>query len=441
MVKDLKKGKNMERRAVITGLGMVTPLGIGKDENWQNLISGKAGIETITSFEPKDFPITIAGEVKNFKASHFIKDRKAVKLSFHSVHLAIVAAQLAMEDAGVKSEEVNPARFGCFIGSGGGGYEDGPGVTDLVEPIKKSWSKEKEKFDVRKFGTDGIASAYPLFLLKTLPNNAFYYISLFHNIQGENDNIIASFTGGSQAIGDAARAIRRGATDIAIAGGYDSLLLPATLFSFNNLNLLSKNSNPRVACRPFDAKRDGMVLGEGAGMVIIEDMHHAQERGAPIYAELTGYSNSSSAYHLYQPCPSGSGISIALRKGLNNASVEPPAIDYINTDGISGILSDRAETRAIKDVFGSHAYRVPVSSTKSMMGHLGTGASAVELIICTLALQQNILPPTVNYEIPDPACDLDYIPNQARSREIHTALSINQGLGGQCTCLIIKKVS
>jgi 3-oxoacyl-[acyl-carrier-protein] synthase II len=184
-----------------------------------------------------------------------------------------------------------------------------------------------------------------------------------------------------------------------------------------------------------------MVLGEGAGMVIIEDMHHAQERGAPIYAELTGYSNSSSAYHLYQPCPSGSGVSVALRKGLKNAAEKPPAIDYINADGISSIPSDRAETHAIKDVFGSHAYRVPVSSTKSMMGHLGTAAGAIELIICTLALQQNILPPTINYEMPDPACDLDYIPNQAREKEIHTALSINQGLGGQCTCLIIKKIS
>ncbi|KPJ56811.1 MAG: hypothetical protein AMJ42_04935 [Deltaproteobacteria bacterium DG_8] len=431
----------MKRRAVITGLGMVTPLGIGKEETWRNLIAGKSGIEKISRLSPEEVSVTIGGEVKDFKANHFIKDRKALKLSFHSVHLAIAAAKLAVDDAEVKVEEINPTRFGCFIGSGGGGYEDGPGFPDLVEPLQKSWSEEKGKFDPVKFGTNGITSTYPLFLLKTLPNNAFYYISLFYNIQGENDNIIASFTGGSQAIGDAARAIIRGATDIAIAGGYDSLLLPATLFSFNHLKLLSKNPNPEKACRPFDANRDGMVLSEGAGMVIIEEISYATKRGAHIYAEILGYGNSSSAHHLYEPCPSGSGINIALKKGLNDAGIEPSAIDYINADGIGTTLSDRAETYAIKNVFGSDAYQIPISSTKSMMGHLGTGAGAAELMICTLAMQENVLPPTINYEIPEPDCDLDYVPNQARSEEIHTALSINQGLGGQCTCLIIRKVS
>lgn len=431
----------MRRRAVVTGLGMVTPLGIGKEETWRNLIAGKSGIEKISRLSTEEVSINIGGEVKDFKANRFIKNRKALKLSFHSVHLAIAAAKLAVDDAGLKVEDVNPARFGCFIGSGGGGYEDGPGFPDLIEPLLKSWSEEKGKFDPLKFGKDSITNTYPLFLLKTLPNNAFYYISLLYNIQGENDNIIASFTGGSQGIGDAARTIIRGTTDIAIAGGYDSLLLPATLFSFNKLELLSKNSNPKEACRPFDSNRDGMVLSEGAGMVIIEEMSHAKERGAPIYAEILGYGNSSSAHHLFQPCPSGSGINIALKKSLNDAEIEPSAIDYINADGIGTTVSDRAETSAIKNVFGSHAYQIPISSTKSMMGHLGTGAGAVELIICTLAMQENILPPTINYETPEPDCDLDYVPNQARSEEIHTALSINQGLGGQCTCLIIRKVS
>ena len=431
----------MERRAVITGLGMVTPLGIGKEENWQNLVAGKSGIVQIDSLKAKEISVAIGGMIKNFKAKDFIKDRKALKLSFRNVHLAIAAAQLAVEDAGIKNGEVDPARFGCFIGSGGGGYDDGPGFSDLAEPLLQSWSQEKGKFDPVKFGTDGIASTYPLFLLKTLPNNAFYYITLMNNIQGENDNIIASFTGGSQAIGDAARAVRRGATEVAIAGGYDSLLLPGTLFSFGVLELLSKNKSPAEACRPFDAKRDGMVLSEGAGMVIIEEMSRAKKRGAPIYAEIAGYSNSSSAHHLYQPSPSGIGISVALKKSLNDAKMEPSAIDYINADGVATPLSDKAETLAIKNVFGSHAHQVPVSSTKSMMGHLGTGAGGVELIISTLAMQENILPPTINYEKPDPDCDLDYVPNQAREKEIHTALSINQGLGGQCTCLIIKKVS
>lgn len=430
----------MEKRAVITGLGMITPLGIGKEENWKNLIAGKSGIGEISRFDTKDLSVSIGGEAKNFRARDFIKDRKAIKLSFHSVHLAVAAAKLAMDDAGVKIEEANPARFGCFIGSGGGGYEDGPGFPDLVEPLLKSWSEEKKTFDSVKFGANSIAGTYPLFLLKTLPNNAFYYISLLYNIQGENDNIIASFTGGSQAIGDAARVIKKGAADIAIAGGYDSLLLPATLFGFSNLKLLSKNPNPTQACRPFDIKRDGMVLSEGAGMVVIEEMSRAQKRGAPIYAEIVGYSSSSSAHHLYEPCPKGSGIGVALKKCLSDAKTEPSAVGYINADGISTTLSDRAETRAIKNVFGSDAYRIPISATKSMMGHLGTAAGAVELIICTLAMRENRLPPTINYETLDPECDLDYVPNQARDKELHTTLSINQGLGGQCTCLIVKKV-
>ena len=431
----------MERRAVITGVGIVSPLGIGKEENWKKLIAGQSGIKNLSRFDTADLHVTIAGEVTDFKAKDFIKDRKAIKLTQPMVHLAIAAAQLAVQDAGVITEEVDPARYGAFIGSGGGGFEEGPGFPELVEPLVKSWSEEKKKFDPVKFGADGIARTYPLFLLKTLPNNAFYYISLLNNIQGENDNIIASFTGGAQAIGDAARAIRRGNTDIAIAGGYDSLLLPTTLFGLNKLELLSQNPEPTEACRPFDGERDGMVLSEGAGMVVIEELSHAQKRGAPVYAELAGYASSSSAHHLYQPSPDGRGISTALQKSLSDAQIAPSTISYINADGIGTILSDRAETRALKDVLGSHAYQIPVSSTKSMMGHLGTGAGGVEPIICALAIKENIIPPTINYTSSDPECDLDYVPNEAREHTVHTALSINQGLGGQCTCLVLKKLS
>jgi len=431
----------MERRAVITGVGVVSPLGIGKEENWKKLTAGQSGITKLSRFDTTNLHVTIAGEATDFKAKDFIKDRKAIKLTQPMVHLAIAAAQLAVEDAGVTTGEVDPARFGAFIGSGGGGFEEGPGFPELVEPLVQSWSEEKKKFDPVKFGADGISRTYPLFLLKTLPNNAFYYISLLNNIQGENDNIIASFTGGSQAIGDAARAIMRGSTDIAIAGGYDSLLLPATLFGFNKLELLSQNPEPAKACRPFDGARDGMVLSEGAGMVVIEELSHAQRRGATVYAELVGYASSSSAHHLYQPSPDGQGISTALRKSLSDAKADPATISYINADGIGTVLSDRAETRALKNVLGSHAYQIPVSSTKSMMGHLGTGAGGVEPIICALAIKENIIPPTINYTTPDPECDLDYVPNEARACTVDTALSINQGLGGQCTCLVLKKLS
>jgi 3-oxoacyl-[acyl-carrier-protein] synthase II len=431
----------MRRRAVITGVGLVTPLGIGKKENWNNLTAGTSGIKELTRFDPKELQIHIAGEVTNFNPRQFIKDKKAIKLSLPLVHLAIAASQLAVDDAGLNTKEVDPARFGAFIGSGGGGYEEGPGFPDLTEPLAQSWSEDKGTFDPVKFGANGISRTYPLFLLKTLPNNAFYYISLMNNIQGENDNIIASFTGGSQAIGDAARTITRGFTDIAIAGGYDSLLLPSVLYGFNKLHLLSHNPVPAEACRPFEAHRDGMVLSEGAGMVVIEELSHALARGAIPYAEITGYGVSSSAHHLYQPCPEGSGISIALEKSLKDAELDPSEIDYINADGIGSSMSDRAETRALKKIFGPAAPRIPISSTKSMMGHLGTGAGAVEAIICVLAMQAKILPPTINYKDPDPECDLDYVPNHAREKEVMTALSLNQGLGGQCTSLIMKSFS
>ncbi len=430
----------MERRAVITGIGIISPLGVGKEENWKRLCAGESGIGPLSRFKPEEIGVYTAGEVKNFKASDFIKDRKAIKLTFPMVHLAVGAAQLAVDDSGIKTETLEPSRFGGFIGSGGGGFEEGAGFPDLVEPLVQSWSEEKKKFDPVKFGADGIARTYPLFLLKTLPNNAFYYISLQHNIQGENDNIIASFTGGSQAIGDAARTIRRGSADIAIAGGYDSLLLPTTLFGFNKLELLSRNPDPAAACRPFDLNRDGMVLSEGAGMVVIEELSHARSRGAHIYAEITGYGNASSAHHLYQPCPSGNGIRIALEKSLADAGIAPSDVDYINADGVGTVMSDKAESLAIAAAFGPHAQKVPVSATKSMTGHLGTAAGGAELIFSALALQEGILPPTINYTTPDPDCPLDCIPNHAREQKITTALSINQGLGGQCTCFIIRKV-
>ncbi len=430
----------MERQAVITGLGIITPLGIGKEENWKRLCAGESGIGPLTRFNPEEIVVYTAGEVKNVKAGDFIKDRKAIKLTFPMVHLAVGAAQLAVDDAGIDTKTLEPSRFGAFIGSGGGGFEEGAGFPDLVEPLVQSWSEEKKKFDPVKFGSEGIARTYPLFLLKTLPNNAFYYISLMHNIQGENDNISASFTGGSQAIGDAARTIRRGSADIAIAGGYDSLLLPTTLFGFNKLELLSRNPDPAAACRPFDLNRDGMVLGEGAGMVVIEELSGARRRGARIYAEIIGYGSGSSAHHLYQPCPSGSGVRIALKKSLVDAGIAPTDIDYISADGIGTVASDRAESLALTAAFGPHAGKLPISATKSMTGHLGTGAGAAELIISALALQEGILPPTINYATPDPECPLDYVPNHAREQKITTALSINQGLGGQCTCLIIRKV-
>lgn len=429
----------MHRRVVITGIGIVSPLGIGKEENWQQLLEGKCGIEPLARISTAHLPVTLGAEVKNFKPQKFIADRKAINLSFLNVHLALAAAKLAVEDAAIKTENIDPARFGAIIGSGGGGFDDGPGFKDLNEPILKSWSEDKKTFDSSKFGQEGIPAAYPLFLLKALPNNAFYYISLFYNIQGDNDNIISSYAGGSQAIGDAFRSVRRGDAEIMIAGGYDSLITPNTIFSLNALDLLSQQKLPTEACRPFDRLRDGTVAGEGAGFLIVEELSHAQNRGASIYAEIIGYGSASSAYHLYNPCPSGRGISAAISKALKDAGLRPSEIDWICADGMATQASDRAEAYAIREVFLENSTQIPVSATKSLTGHLGTAAGSVEAAYSVLALHYAKLPPTINFKTPDPDCRLALVADSPLEKQITTALSITQDLGGQCAVLIFRK--
>ena len=431
----------MSRRTVITGMGVVSPLGIGKEENWQHLLAGQSGIDRLARLNAEHLPVKIGAEVKNFNPKQFISDRKALRLSFLNVHLGLAAAKLAVDDAALPLDKIDPTRFGAVIGSGGGGFDDGPGYEDLNEPILRSWDEEEKTFDSAKFGEQGVPVAHPLFLLKALPNNAFYYISLLYNIQGENNNIISSYTGGSQAIGDAFRAVRRGDADIMIAGGYDSLLTPNTIFSLNTMNLLSAQEDPALACRPFDRLRDGMVAGEGAGFVLVEELSHAQARGAQIYAEIVGYGNASSAYHIYQPAPGGEGISRAVQRALEDAQLEAAAVGWVNADGIATRESDRAEACALKTVFGERIAQVPVSATKSMTGHLGSASGAIESVYTIMALGRGLLPPTINYRNPDPDCDLDLVTDQPREQQIEAALTINQGIGGQCTALMFKKYS
>ncbi|MCX5885166.1 MAG: beta-ketoacyl-[acyl-carrier-protein] synthase family protein [Proteobacteria bacterium] len=427
------------KRAVITGVGVVSPLGFGKEENWEALKAGKSGLSNITLFDPAPFPVKSAGEVRNFDLSQYGIDRRILKLTFRNVHLALAAAKMAFTDAGLTIGMVDPPRFGAVIGSGNGGFEDGPGFEDSVEILKKSWNENHEKFDVHRFGDFLEGGIYPLFLIKTLPNNAFFYISSLYKIQGENNNLISPFTGGSQAIGDAARSIQRGDAEVMMAGGYDTLIFPGTIFSYHSLNLLSTRGGAQGIFSPFDLKRDGFLLGEGAGMVIIEEYSHAVKRNARIYAEVTGYRNTTTAYHLYQPCPHGSGIITAVESALQEAGIHAHDIDYINADGIATVESDRAETKAYKAVLGDDARRIPLSSTKSMTGHLGAASGAVELIYCILSMEHGMIPPTINYQTVDPECDLDYVPNQARAKEVNIALSVNQGLSGQTTALIIQR--
>ncbi len=429
----------MGKRAVITGMGVVSPIGIGREENWQSLIRGTSGIERFSRLNPEHLPVHIGAEVKNFDPKKFITERKIIRLTFRNVHLALAAAKLAFEDSGLEVGKVSPERFGAIIGSGGGGYDDGPGFEDLNDPILKSWNEETQDFDSAKFGQVGVPSAYPLFLLKALPNNAFYYISLLYNIQGENDNIVTSFTGGSQAIGDAFRAIRRGLADVIIAGGYDSLITPNTIFSLDSFNLLSKNEDPGKACRPFDKLRDGMVAGEGAGFFIVEDLEHAEKRGARIYAEIAGYGNASSAYHLYKPEPEGSGIINATARALQDAQMGAEHIDWVCSDGIATKDGDRAEANALKSIFREKISSLPVSATKSMTGHMGSGSGGAESVYAVMAMNNSIIPPTINYDSPDADCPLDIVAPGPREQKIDVALTINQGLGGQSTALIFKK--
>jgi 3-oxoacyl-[acyl-carrier-protein] synthase II len=429
----------MEKKAVITGMGVVSPAGIGKEENWESLLQGKSGIDRFSRLNPDHLPVCVGAEVKNFNPKKFIKDRKAVRRSFFNVHLALAAAELAVKDSGLDIEKVDSTRFGAIVGSGGGGFDDGPGFEDLNEPILKAWDEKNQRFDSSKFGEKGVPVAYPLFLLKALPNNAFYYISLFYNIQGENDNIVSSYTGGAQAIGDAFRTIRRGLADVIIAGGYDSLITPNTVFSLDSFNLLSKNNNPQEACRPFDRLRDGMIAGEGAGFLIVEEHDHARKRGARIYAEIAGYGNTSSAYHIYNPEPSGNGIIRTTMRALRDAELQPEDIDWVCADGISTTESDKAEACALRAVFQDHISSVPVSATKSVTGHMGSGAGAAESVYSVMAINNGIMPPTINYNNPDDDCKLNIVANTPVEKKIDIAVNINQGIGGQSTALIFKK--
>ncbi len=429
----------MEKRAVITGLGAVTPIGIGKDENWESLLNKTTGVENFASINPEHLPVSIGAEVKNFKPKDFIKDRKTIRLTFHNVHLAIAAAKLAVEDSGLETDKVDPSRFGAIVGSGGGGFDDGPGFEDLNDPILKSWDEENQRFDSAKFGKDGVSSAYPLFLLKALPNNAFYYISLMYNIQGENDNIVSSYTGGSQAIGDSFRAIRRGLADVIIAGGYDSLITPNTIFSLDSFNLLSKNSDPEKACCPFDSSRNGMIAGEGSGFVVVEELEHAQKRGAKIYGEITGYGNASSAYHMYKSDPEGKGISRAVNRAIQDASISHEDIDFICADGTGTKESDKAEAKALNEIFKKNISDIPVSAAKSITGHMGTGTSAAESIYSLMAMDNGIIFPTANCKNPDKELNLNLVTDKPIEKDINITLNINQGIGGQCTALIFEK--
>jgi beta-ketoacyl-acyl-carrier-protein synthase II len=408
-------------RIVITGIGAVTPLANTAAASWKNALAGRSGIGPITQFDPNGLPCRIAGEVKGFDPRDFIDFKEARRMSRAS-HLAVAAAQMAVADAGMPSEAEDPERTGVIIGTGMGGLERG------FETLQV-------------YRTKGLSRVNPFSLPSTLPNMPSYHVSLVTGAQGPISTVVAACATGTQAIGEAAELIRRGSARIVVAGGVEGLIHEGAIAGFAAMRALSThyNDEPERACRPFDKDRDGFILSEGAGVVVLERMDEALERGAKIYAEFLGHASSSDAFHVAAPDPEGAGAVRAMKWSLADANVEPDDVDYINAHGTSTRTNDAIETYAIKKLFGESAYNVAVSSTKSVTGHAMGSAGAIEAIFCAYAVCEGVIPPTWNYETPDPACDLDYVPNGPRSADLKIAMSNSFGLGGQNACLVLAR--
>lgn len=408
------------RRVVVTGLGLVTPLGTGVEKTWNALCAGESGIRRITRFDPSGYDAQIAGEVTDFDPARFI-EKKEIKKMDTFIHYAVGAAQLAVEDAGLKVAPEEATKVGVYIGSGIGGLGSIEHYHDVL----------KEK---------GPGRVSPFFIPMTIINLASGQVAIRIGAKGPNSCAVTACATGNHCIGDAYRLIQRGDADVMVAGGAEAAVTPLGVAGFASAKALSfRNDEPTRASRPFDKDRDGFVLGEGAGVVVIEELEHARRRGARIYGEVAGYGMNSDAYHITAPPEEGEGAVRCMELALKDAGIGKEQIGYINAHGTS-TMADAIETHAIKTVFGERAYGIPVSSTKSMTGHLLGAAGGIEAVFSILALFHGILPPTINLENPDPACDLDYVPNKARPVAIKAALSNSFGFGGVNACLIFKRV-
>jgi len=408
------------RRVVVTGLGLVTPLGTGVEKTWNALCAGESGIRRITRFDPSGYDAQIAGEVTDFDPARFI-EKKEIKKMDTFIHYAVGAAQLAVEDAGLKVAPEEATKVGVYIGSGIGGLGSIEHYHDVL----------KEK---------GPGRVSPFFIPMTIINLASGQVAIRIGAKGPNSCAVTACATGNHCIGDAYRLIQRGDADVMVAGGAEAAVTPLGVAGFASAKALSfRNDEPTRASRPFDKDRDGFVLGEGAGVVVIEELEHARRRGARIYGEVAGYGMNSDAYHITAPPEEGEGAVRCMELALKDAGIGKEQIGYINAHGTS-TMADAIETHAIKTVFCERAYGIPVSSTKSMTGHLLGAAGGIEAVFSILALFHGILPPTINLENPDPACDLDYVPNKARPVAIKAALSNSFGFGGVNACLIFKRV-
>ncbi|HHN66360.1 MAG TPA: beta-ketoacyl-[acyl-carrier-protein] synthase II [Nitrospirae bacterium] len=410
----------MKRRVVITGLGAITPLGTGVQKSWDALLQGRSGISRITHFDPGDLPVHIAGEVKDFDPADYIEPKEIKKMD-RFIHFALAASQMAVDDAQLKIDSSNADRVGVIIGSGIGGL-----------PMIEHYTKVLNERGYRRIT--------PFFIPMSIINLASGRVSIRFGAKGPNSAVVTACSSGSHAIGDAFKIIQRGDADVMIAGGSEAVISPLGVAGFTVMKALSRrNDEPEKASRPFDAERDGFVMAEGAGIVILEELEYARKRGARIYAEIVGYGMTGDAYHITSPSPDGDGAARCMSLAVKDAGVQPQEVDYINAHGTSTKYNDELETLAIKNVFGEHAHKLAVSSTKSMTGHLLGAAGGVEAVICVLSICNSIVPPTINLDNPDPECDLDYVPHRAREMEVRYALSNSFGFGGTNACLLFKK--
>lgn len=410
-----------QRRAVITGIGAVTSLGDSISSLWENLLAGRSGIRKITLFDASKLPCQIAGEIPDFEPTKYIDKKEARRLA-RSSQIALAAAINAVEDAGLPDTMPEPERASVYFGTGIGGL-------DVYEDNNKI------------FQAKGYSRVNPFSLPGTIPNMPAFAIGRQFQCLGPNFTITTACATSTQALGEACELIRRNIADIVISGGTEAMIRDFAVVGFIAMRALTSsfNDSPEKASRPFDLYREGFVFSEGAGALIVEELEHARARGAHIYAEIVGHAASSDGFHMAAPDPEGAGPARAMSWALADAGLNPSDIDYINAHGSSTALNDATETRAIKTVFGDHAYQVAISSTKSMIGHAMGASGAIEAIICSLAIQHGWLPPTINYETPDPECDLDYVPNQSRQVTVNTTLSNSFGLGGQNACLVLKR--
>ena len=427
------------RRVVVTGMGMVSPVGRDLESTWSALQEGRSGVGRITLFDAETFPTKIAAEAKGFDLADYIKDAGRWSEHCRNTQFAIAAARMAIDHSGIESHAgLDPARFGVYLGSGEG-QQDFPRFVDLVNRAAIGHG-DGARVDTAVFTREGLKRLHAIREAEQEPGTPAGHLASIFGARGPNANCLTACAASSQAIGEAVELMRRGEADVMLSGGTHSMIHPFGVTGFNKLTALStRNDEPTKASRPFDRDRDGFILGEGSGMLVLEELEHARARGATIHGEVVGYGSTADAFRITDSHDEGRGAIACIREALAESRLNPDDVGYINAHGTSTSVNDSVETLAIKKTFGPAAYKVPISSTKSMMGHLIAAAGSVEAIVCLLAIRDGVLPPTINLDNPDPECDLDYIPHVARRQAVDVALTNSFGFGGQNIALILRR--